>query len=165
MLSNYHPTLTFERISELLAYDAELGTIRWRVAKPPKIKPGDDAGAYDANGYIVIGIDGQLYSAGRVAWFLSKGSWPLSNVYFKDGNRSNLRENNLVTRKQTYSNSYAARYQRERRAMDKRVMERIRTSPDLAAEYMLSTNGVEDTKAKVRQIIRREDARHTNGID
>jgi hypothetical protein len=73
--------LTQERLKELLSYDPETGLFRW-IKKPApranRVKIGAIAGCKEKahGGYILIGIDGVLYGAHRLAWLYVHGYLP-----------------------------------------------------------------------------------------
>lgn len=92
--------LTQKRLRERLSYDIGSGEFRWR-------KNGRLAGCLDRDGYRVIGVDGRLYRAARLAWLYVIGQWPDKLVDHKDTIRSNDRWDNLrlVTPSQNSGNA------------------------------------------------------------
>lgn len=93
-------TLSRKRLRELLRYEPRTGDFIWLKATSNRVEKGALAGcAKDHNGarYILLGIDGRLYHAHRVAWFYMTGTWPQKELDHKDGNGwnnswANLRE-------------------------------------------------------------------------
>ena len=88
---------TQERLKELLSYDQNTGVFVWLAQTSSRAKIGDIAGTLMAIGYRLIGIDGKLYRAHRLAWFYMTGDWPVAGMDHingvKDDNRwDNLRE-------------------------------------------------------------------------
>lgn len=82
--------LTAEALRSVLSYDPATGQFHW-------VKSGRKAGCMRPDGYILIGVDGRLYLAHRLAWLWMKGVWPEVHVdhvnRVKGDNRfSNLRE-------------------------------------------------------------------------
>jgi hypothetical protein len=89
-------TVSAERLKEVLSYNAESGSFRWRCAKG-RVGAGQIAGAIDAYGYRVIRVDGRLYKAHRLAWLYAYGGWPCGlldhiNRMPGDNRLCNLRE-------------------------------------------------------------------------
>lgn len=58
----------FERVLEMLYYDANTGIFVWAKSPNTKMKVGSEAGAAMRSGYLTIKIDGQGYVAHRLAW-------------------------------------------------------------------------------------------------
>jgi hypothetical protein len=87
--------ITADSLKELLSYDAETGTFRWRVALCRKYKIGAIAGTVNDQGYRIITIRGRLYRAHRLAWLYVHGEWPSKDVDHIDGDRGNNRAANL----------------------------------------------------------------------
>lgn len=99
-----------EYLRSILDYDPHIGVFRWKVDRGgrsnSKIKAGTIAGSMNEEGYWVIGIDGQVYGAHRLAWAWMHGKWPDRIVdhdnQFKTDNRIlNLR---LADEKQSVRN-------------------------------------------------------------
>jgi hypothetical protein len=86
---------TIERIKELLDYDPETGTFRWRVRRSSSCLAGQAAGTAHIAGYISIGIDGRIYLAHRLVWLIETGEWPVEQIDHKDEDRTNNRFGNL----------------------------------------------------------------------
>lgn len=95
-----NPSLTLERLHELLTYDPETGHFTWRATRSPngKANAGSRAGSLKANGYRQLTIDCVKYKEHRLARFYVTGEWPASDVDHKatkakDDNRfGNLRD-------------------------------------------------------------------------
>jgi len=97
--------LTYEDVAEKLSYDADTGLFRWKVDASKNVKAGSIAGVFKSAAkrkktgeqlkYLYIKINNYEFTASRVAWLLSYGSWPEFNVLFADGNTSNLKLENL----------------------------------------------------------------------
>ena len=89
-------TITYERLHEVLNYDATTGIFTWKI-DISNIKMGTIAGAKNSEGYIQIKIDGKAYGAHRLAWLYIYGYMPENDLdhlnQVKDDNRiNNLRE-------------------------------------------------------------------------
>ena len=88
--------ITQGRLQEVLSYEADLGIFLRRKSGAGRPK-GIEAGWVDDDGYIRIGIDGQRYSAHRLAILYTDGYLPEHEVDHinrirTDNRRVNLRE-------------------------------------------------------------------------
>ena len=85
-------------ILELLDYCPRTGEFSWRVMRNSYggcVKPGSLAGTIDKNGYRAIGINGRLYWAHRLAWYVSTGEWAPIQIDHIDANPDNNAITNL----------------------------------------------------------------------
>lgn len=80
-------------VSGLLSYDPETGELRWKRSAG-KAKIGSVAGC-NAQGYTLVGVNGRLYKAHRLAWLLHYGESPTGDIDHVNGNRSDNRIVNL----------------------------------------------------------------------
>ncbi len=105
------PSITQERLRELLHYDAATGIFTWIKRPSNCVKIGEQAGCYDDKGYIHIRADDRLYLAHRLAWFYETGSWPITGLDHKNGNPSDNRIDNLreATQSQNVQNIRGAK--------------------------------------------------------
>lgn len=88
--------ISAERLRECLDYDQDTGVFIWKISRQ-SVHIGKEAGAKDSKGYLLIGVDGILYRAHRLAWLHFYGVWPSVDVdhinRVKHDNRiANLRE-------------------------------------------------------------------------
>jgi hypothetical protein len=67
--------LSREQVESLLAYDAESGTLSWKVAIGSVAK-GKVVTCTSSDGYLRVRINKRLYLAHRVIWLLMTGEWP-----------------------------------------------------------------------------------------
>ncbi|RMH36813.1 MAG: HNH endonuclease [Gammaproteobacteria bacterium] len=86
--------LSHRRLTELLEYNPDTGVFLWRDTSRSK-RPERVAGRIRDDGYREIRIDGEMYRAGRLAWFYVHGEWPKGVIDHIDGNRLNDKINNL----------------------------------------------------------------------
>ena len=87
--------LTQEKLRQLLTYDPTTGNFVWLVNRRSKVKAGAIAGYKDANGYTKIQINGQTYSAHRLAWYYVHGVWPPQEIDHINRQRDDNRLCNL----------------------------------------------------------------------
>jgi hypothetical protein len=74
-----------------LSYNPETGELLRRDKHKGKIiEPGEIRKAH------TVMIDWKIVSAAKVAWALGYGAWPVSRVYFGNGNNRDLRLSNLT---------------------------------------------------------------------
>lgn len=87
--------VTAERLREVLHYDQDTGVFTW--LKPPTSRrqlTGQAAGCWSGK-YRVIGVDGTLYRAHRLAWLHVTGKWPAHGLDHRDGDGGNNKWSNL----------------------------------------------------------------------
>ena len=96
-----------DNLKNILNYDPSTGVFTWAVDRGGAIKRGNVAGGIDRHGYRRIRTGGTQYACGRVAWFLMKGVWPVSDIDHINQNRSDNRWSNLrlVTRQENLQNA------------------------------------------------------------
>lgn len=101
--------LTPAELRAWLSYDPETGAFHW-IKKPNKrIRIGSVAGTVNRLGYVMIKLNGGLYSGHRLAWLHVHGRWPDFEVDHRDLDRANNRIKNLraATRDQNAWNTPA----------------------------------------------------------
>lgn len=94
--------ITSERARALLSYEPLTGLFNWKST-------GASTGCLRHDGYLMIGVDNQVYLAHRLAWLMMTGEWPKTSVDHinrkKDDNAwANLR---LATAQQNTANTLA----------------------------------------------------------
>ena len=101
--------LTQARLKSLLSYNPETGDFTWLVGGRRR-RLGEIAGGPRCVGsekfYVVIGIDGKLYYAHRLAWLYIYDAWPKNGIDHVDQNSLNNRLSNLrdVTHSENHKN-------------------------------------------------------------
>lgn len=86
--------LTHQEITQLLSYNEVTGDLRWKIDRTGGVKAGDMAGYVNNSGYRMVKIQGELFSAHRIAWFIKHGFWP-GELDHKDRNKLNNSLSNL----------------------------------------------------------------------
>lgn len=83
--------LTQKRLHERLSYNPLTGKFKKVSNYVGPGKPGDIVGTLDKKGYRIIGVDGKIYKAHRLAWLYMTGYFPEYEVdhdnRIKDDNR------------------------------------------------------------------------------
>lgn len=76
-------SLTRDDVIEVLDYNPDNGDFRWKV-KTGTAKSGDIAGCLNRRGQRYIRIRGELCLAGRLAWLIMTGEWPIGRIVKKN---------------------------------------------------------------------------------
>jgi len=82
------------RLRELMDYNPETGDFTWKETRGPA-KKGATAGSPCNKGYIVIGIEGKVYKAHRLAWLYMTGDWPTDQLDHRNRDKGDNRWANL----------------------------------------------------------------------
>ena len=94
-MADKHSKLSLEEVQSLLDYNPETGVFRWKVSHVNKVCEGSVAGHYAKLGYVQLRIDGVMYQAHRLAWFMCYGKWPEHNIDHINGDGLDNRIVNL----------------------------------------------------------------------
>jgi hypothetical protein len=97
------PELTYEELSEAVAYDPETGVFTWKISPSKQIRVGEVVGGWktvrtssgETKRYLYVTYANRSMIASRVAWLLHYKVWPETAVQFIDGDTANLKINNL----------------------------------------------------------------------
>jgi hypothetical protein len=108
--------ITQAKLKEILHYDTDTGVFTWKLR--PVINSydvrrntryaGKTAGCLShVSGYILIGINGKVYRAHRLAWLVTNGRWPYDQLDHKNQIRTDNRISNLreVSNQENMKNS------------------------------------------------------------
>lgn len=87
--------LSQQRLMEVLDYAPETGLFTWKARLKRATKIGDVAGRVKDSGYRIIGVDGHLYRAHRLAFLYVTGEFPSAFVDHINGLRDDNRFGNL----------------------------------------------------------------------
>lgn len=89
------------RLFELFTYDPSTGRLKWNTKNSNRAIKGSIAGCKTPEGYIVVGVDGQLYMAHRIIWKMLYNEEPEEidhiNLIKDDNRKVNLRKSDCVT--------------------------------------------------------------------
>lgn len=91
-----HRSLTVDRARHLLIYSRETGELRRRPGTyryDPRCK--EVISTVNKDGYLVVKLDGHVYLAHRIIFFMEIGRWPEPTVDHEDRNPLNNRWSNL----------------------------------------------------------------------
>lgn len=86
--------ITIDRLKEVLSYDEDSGNFFWKKRLSQRSSVGKLAGCKNKK-RLEIRIDGQLYLAHKLAWFMKTGNWPYHEIDHKDLNGLNNSFKNL----------------------------------------------------------------------
>ena len=104
-MNDFNSTVSVERVKELLDYNPETGVFTSRDSRGRGVA-GSKAGWVEEAGYRKISLGGKKVKAHRLAWFVSFGQWPTTDVDHINGIRDDNRISNLrlATRSQNAQN-------------------------------------------------------------
>jgi hypothetical protein len=88
-------TISHARAAALLKYDPLTGSLTWAIRINNRAPVGQEAGTLTRRGYRQVRIDGRIYLAHRLAWFLVHGQWPVWHIDHINGVRDDNRLANL----------------------------------------------------------------------
>jgi hypothetical protein len=87
--------LQIGRLRDVLDYDPKTGVLSWKTRISARCKMDEPAGSVDLHGYRRIALDGVLYPAHHLAWFLFYGKPAKDEIDFENLNKDDLRIRNL----------------------------------------------------------------------
>lgn len=102
-----HSDPSIDELRLLLDYDPETGIFRWKVKRGCR-RAGEITGCPNAQGHVVIGLNGEIHYAHRLAWALMRGKWPQHGIDHEDKDLANNRWRNLraATASQSGANAW-----------------------------------------------------------
>jgi len=101
------PAPSLARLREAFALDVETGELIWKVRLSNRVKIGQRAGCIESRfGYVLVRLDGMLYAAHDLIWFMLFGEWCPGRIDHIDRDKSNNRPANLriATQQQNLQN-------------------------------------------------------------
>lgn len=99
-------------LCRILRYNSDSGGFTWLVSTGPRGVVGRAAGTVSSFGYVVIKLNGVLYKAHRLAWYVAHGEWPAANMEIDHINR--LRGDNRLCNLRVVSRSLNMRNKAQR---------------------------------------------------
>lgn len=116
-LASKKPTVSLDRLKELLAYDPKTGVFTWKITRGGYASAGTLAGGIHPWGYRRIKINKRVYPASWLAWYYMTGDWPgdldgLPDIDHWDLNKANDSWENLrlATHGKNVTNSHVRRH-------------------------------------------------------
>lgn len=106
---------TIERLREVLTYHPNTGRFTWAINRPKCIQ-GALAGSMRQDGFRAVSVDRFNMLASRVAWAMSYGRWPDTEVTHLNGNRADDRLINLSDQPRDVIHANRTRPDRDSRA-------------------------------------------------
>jgi hypothetical protein len=88
-------TLTLEQVNGVLELRLPESVFYWGFGNGRAVKAGSKAGTLHKKGYTQIKINGNLFMAHRLIWFVTYGKFPDNQIDHIDGDKSNNRIENL----------------------------------------------------------------------
>lgn len=97
------PSVQYEEVAEVLAYDPDTGRISWKIKPTRRMAIGSEAGSVkNARGpgkqpklYRYVTYNGWSTTAARLAWLLYYKEWPMRNILYLDGDTLNTSISNI----------------------------------------------------------------------
>jgi len=97
--------LTQKKIRELFDYNPDVGVLKWKKPRSPRVATGDEAGCVDkSTGYRQVYIGNKAYYTHRLIWFFVHGYFPEHQVDHINRDRLDNRINNLREVSQSCNN-------------------------------------------------------------
>lgn len=105
-----HP-ISAEEARQLLDYNPKTGAFTWRVGRRGTAQAGSNAGSINTRGRPQIKIYGKRYLSHRLAWLITYGAWPKTQIDHINGQVDDNRLVNLRLATQS-ENLYNTRLRR-----------------------------------------------------
>jgi hypothetical protein len=86
---------TEQMIKDCLRYEPETGLLYWKHHWSKSQLIGTKVTSKFTSGYYRVKINGRSFRQHNISWFLHYGKWPAGVIDHRDGDRSNLRIENL----------------------------------------------------------------------
>lgn len=88
--------ISAEELKTLIKYNPDDGSVVWIVDRRGGARAGDNAGTKIKDGYLVLSINNINYTLSNVVYALQTGKWPEKQITYKDGDKLNLKWENLI---------------------------------------------------------------------
>lgn len=104
-MSSTTENLLQKRLKELLHYNPDTGIFKWKDTSGKR--NGEKAGCLNADGYLIIAVDGRTYRANRLVFLYMEGEFPVNFSDHRNRVRDDNRWENLrhATRRENNHNS------------------------------------------------------------
>jgi len=90
--------MNIEELREFFHYDPLEGVVTWKRNKAPRGRKGERVGYVNTQGYLATSWGGKAVPLTRLVWALTHDHWPDEEVMVRDGDKLNLRLDNLSLR-------------------------------------------------------------------
>ena len=86
---------TVYQLRYAIDYNPDTGAMTWKKDRKNGTKAGKPAGTYNTHGYLVLTYKRIKIKAHHVAWAIIHGEWPSKLIDHKNGDKSDMRMENL----------------------------------------------------------------------
>ncbi len=94
-MASISKSISIDRLKEELRYEPDTGLFFWKKSGQGRGSIEKPAGGKDRKGYTLICVDYKRLLAHRIAWAMTYGEWPATQIDHRDCDKSNNRIDNL----------------------------------------------------------------------